>query len=252
MTISDASPSGCGCGSERTQKVPKEEELTDLKAKASEASDKFSQEVNDAVKGVEIDTQAVRDWVQDQVKNLGWGADRIANAVNELISQAEAFVNGQKDAIAAKIVADAKSTFDTAVGKLTPKAKFQADCKWKERCCGEASWSAGAVNKAGVYSADAEGKGELSFSIGAAAGISATTKASISVNLSGNLKLVGFNPVRPVTGNGQSLTITATPTYEWTAKGSGGGGILLKITVGAGLTGGNTLNDISGTLNCPG
>ncbi len=252
LAISDATPSGCGCGTERTQLVPKSVELTDLSSKASEVSNSFGKEANDAIKAVRIDTQAVRDWIQDQVKGLGWGADRIASAVSNLIGQAEGKLNGQKDAIAAQMIADAKSSFDADVAKLTPKAKFQADCKWKERCCSEASWTGGAANRAGVYGAEGEGKAELKFSIGATAGITATTEASGSVNINGNLKLSGFNPVRPVTGNGSSITITATPTYEWTVKASGGGGILLKITVGGGLTGGDTLEDISGTLNCPG
>ena len=245
-----AVPDGCGCGKELAQTPTTLVSISGLDTAAAAASEKIAAEATSAVNSITFDSSAATDWLKNSTKDMGWTAEKLAEAVSKMISDATGQLNAKIKAELPKMIADAKKTFDESVKKLTPQVKFQADLTWKERCCDQAAWADSAANKAGVTGADGEGKLDVTFDIGASVGVSATTKASITASIAVGIKLTGFNPVRPKTGTGASFTITATPTYDWNVKASAGGGVLLKITVGAGLTGSQTLNDVKGALTC--
>lgn len=245
-----AQPDGCGCGKQETKTPTTLTSISGLDTAAATVSGQIATEATSAINGLTFDSSAATEWLKTTSKGMGWTAEKLAKAVSDMIADATTQLNAKILTELPDMIADAKDTFDVSVKKLTPQAKFQADLTRKERCCDQATWADGAANKAGVTGAEGEGKFDISFNIGASVGVTATTKASITASISANIKLTGFNPVRPKSGSGANITITATPTYDWNIKASAGGGVLLKITVGAGLTGSETLGDVKGTLNC--
>lgn len=246
----NAEPDGHGCGEEQNDTPTTTLSVTGLSEKAENAKQKINSEAASAINSIRFDTEAARGWLLNSVEGKGWTAQRIAKAIADMIAEAEAELNNQVQNNLPKMVQQASDTFSTSIDKLDPKVKFQADLVWKERCCDEGSWSDSAANKMGVTAANGGGKIDFAFEIGASAGIEATTQASLSVSIDVGVKLSGFNPVRPKSGTGSSITIKTTPTYEWDVKASGGGGVMLKITVGGGFSNSGTLNDVSGTLTC--
>lgn len=142
------------------------------------------------------------------------------------------------------------SAYQVAIKILSPKGRFQADLKHNERCCNTGIWSGGACNRQGMTQAIGNFTISYEFDAGGAAGPAFLAKCKLKIGGSGGVSLEPFNPVRPTSGNGASITIKATPNLLISAKGNGELGALLTYGGGVELGYRDVLEDISATLSC--
>lgn len=250
LGFASASPPGCGCGDGKNRTPTAYTPLTGISEATKKISDEITSEAQEAVKAIEIDTSAAEAWLRDKAKNANWGAEKIAEKLADLLLDATKKLNEYKNSELPKLIQQTTQSFQAAIAKLEPKAKFQADLAWKENCCDEASWSAGAANPAGIVGAEGEGKLSIKFDIGASLGLETTTRVEVNLTLNANFKVTRFNPVRPTQKRGRSITITATPLWEGGVKASAGGGAMVIVTLGVGVSFNETLSDVKGTLTC--
>lgn len=82
------------------------------------------------------------------------------------------------------------------------------------------------------------------------AGPAFLVECKLEIAGSGGVSLETFNPVRPVSGSGATLDMTATPNVLVTAKGNGSLGALLIFGGGVELGYRDVLEEISATLSC--
>jgi hypothetical protein len=243
-------PDGHGCGAAQSKTPTTTVGITDAKAKAKELTGPIKQEAQEAIDALEIDVGFLKDWLEGL--NLGWAADKVAEKAAELAESAAKKLEEFVKASGKKYVEDLEKLFLASVDKLDPKAIIQADVNWKERCCGDAQWSASAANPGGNAGALATLGFLVELDISGGAGVEAEVKLKITVTVDASWKVARFNPVRPPSGSGSSFTVTATPTWEASVKATVTAQAGIGGTIGVGVTPAGVLGDVSGTLTCPG
>lgn len=247
-----ADDDGCVCGEfTGPSKITKEVEVTDLAAFATEKKEELSAYVKQQMSSIKVDEEKIKEWVVSVVPD-GWGSDKIREVVAEIVAAAVKTLNEQVNDLVPAAVERYLNAYIEAIKILSPKGVFQADLKYKDRCCDTGEWTRGACNRKGYTQAKASFMIEFKFEVGGSALADVTTEAKMKIKGEAGVTLEPFNPVGPTTGSGSSITIIATPNVLVTGNANVEGGVLTIFGGGLDLGYRDTLKDMTATLECGG
>lgn len=208
------------------------------------------QKANEFSNNTKIDTIEARNYINSVAAGRGWTAEVAAEKTAELILEAEKILNEKMPAFRNELITEINDTYLLAANIVEPKALFQADYEYLVTKENENIWSRGGVNLNSLFNGFIlKGDATIGFSAGVAVGLSADIDFKLFLTVEASFVLDGFNPVGPVSGNGRSITIKATPKWRSTIGGAAGGEAFLKLNVGLVFPGNGVLADIQSTLS---
>jgi hypothetical protein len=201
---------------------------------------------------IEVNTDEIEKFIKNSAEGQGWAAETVADKVAKLVKEAGKVAKAKSAKLAQDLLSSYTTAYAEAVNELDPKGKFQADYNYNDADYGQNKWTAGACNLEGLYTGlSLKGTGTMAFSAGAAVGVMVEADFKIEIKISVSLSLNEFNPVRPTSGEGETLTITATPKWKSSRGGSVGVEAFLSVEVEAEIPANGTLSDIQVTLSVP-
>jgi hypothetical protein len=224
--------------------------ISGLSTQAEVLKSALNQRAQEEAAKITIDTSALQQFITQSASGLGWTAEQIAEEVNKVVEDAGNKLQQEAPKMVTDLVNKIGAKISSAVSTLDPKAKFQADYKYREDKPDENEWSGGACNVEGQATGiKVDVSGQVSFQAGVSVAATATADFKLTLGIKGSLDLDGFNPVRPTSGTGRSITIKATPKWKNNKGASVGVLAFFGLNVAAEVPGNGTLSDVEATLS---